>query len=188
MLQIRKATASDFDRITEIYRHAREFMFQTGNPNQWGRIFPTREMVASDIENGRGHVIFDNAGIHGVFALLTGDDPTYSYIESGKWLNDEPYVTIHRIAGDGDVHGIFKCAANFCKSISKNVRVDTHADNKIMQRAVENEGFVKCGIIYVRNHSPRIAYQWTKMKDGEQTAKMILQNEKIKYPKKCIDN
>lgn len=179
MLSIRKADSLDFERIMEIYRHAQEFMISTGNPHQWGRIFPTREMIVDDLNNGRSHVIYDGAGIHGVFALFTGDDPTYNYIEGGKWLNDEPYVTIHRIAGDGELHGIFKTAADYCKSISQNVRVDTHADNKIMQRAALNEGFVKCGTIYVRDHSPRIAYQWTKMKDGEQAAKMILQNEGI---------
>ena len=161
MLNIRKAEKPDFERITEIYRSAREFMIKTGNPNQWGRTFPTREMITDDLNSGRGHVIYDDAGIHGVFALFTGEDPTYNYIEGGKWLNNNPYVTIHRIAGDGKAHGIFKCAADFCKSISHNVRVDTHADNKIMQRAVEKEGFIKCGIIYVRDRSPRIAYQWS---------------------------
>ena len=188
MLHVRKATASDFERIMEIYHHAREFMIKTGNPNQWGRIFPTREMIVDDLNNGRSHVIYDEAGIHGVFALFTGEDPTYSYIEGGKWLNNEPYVTIHRIAGDGKVRGIFKTAADYCKSISRNVRVDTHADNKIMQRAVEKERFVKCGIIYVRDHSPRIAYQWTKMKDGEQAAKMILQNEGIVFDEGYYDD
>ena len=160
MLHIRKATTVDFERIIEIYRHAREFMIRTGNPSQWGRIYPTREMIIDDIKNERCHVIFDDSGIHGVFALFRGEDPTYGYIESGEWLNDDVYVTIHRIASDGETHGIFKCAADYCKSISSSVRVDTHADNKIMQRAVLKEGFVKCGIIYVRDHSPRIAYQW----------------------------
>ncbi len=164
MLHIRKAAITDFDRITEIYHHAREFMIKTGNPSQWGRIYPTHEMMIDDIKNERCHVIFDDFGIHGVFALFYGDDPTYGYIEGGKWLNDEPYVTIHRIASDGEVRGVFKCAADFCKSISSSVRVDTHADNKIMQRAVEKEGFVKCGIVYVRDKSPRIAYQWTDSK------------------------
>ena len=163
MLHVRKAEPLDLERIMEIYRHAQEFIIKTGNPHQWGRTYPTREMIVDDLNNGRSHVIYNDNGIHGVFALFTGDNPTYSYIEDGKWLNNDPYVTIHRIAGDGAVRGVFKTAADFCKSISQNVRVDTHADNKIMQRAVENEGFVKCGIIYVRDHAPRIAYQWTKL-------------------------
>ena len=46
-------------------------------------------------------MIYDETGIHGVFALFEGAEPTYAHIEEGEWLNDEPYVTIHRLAGDG---------------------------------------------------------------------------------------
>ena len=52
-------------------------------------------------------MIYDETGIHGVFALFDGAEPTYAHIEEGEWLNDEPYVTIHRLAGDGRVHGLF---------------------------------------------------------------------------------
>jgi RimJ/RimL family protein N-acetyltransferase len=40
-----------------------------------------------------------------------------------------------------------------------NIRIDTHRDNAIMQHLLEKNGFVKCGIIYVEDGSPRIAYQ-----------------------------
>ena len=63
-------------------------------------------------------VIYDETGIHGVFALFDGAEPTYAHIEEGEWLNDEPYVTIHRLAGDGRVHGLFQCAAEHCKLLS----------------------------------------------------------------------
>ena len=106
-------------------------------------------------------VIYDETGIHGVFALFDGAEPTYAHIEEGEWLNDEPYVTIHRLAGDGRVHGLFQCAAEHCKLLSPNVRVDTHANNTTMQRLIEKSGFKKCGIIHVRDGSPRIAYHWT---------------------------
>lgn len=90
-----------------------------------------------------------------------GDKPTYQYIENGAWLNDAPYVTIHRIAGDGRTHGILRCAADYCKSISANVRIDTHENNTTMQRQIEKNGFKRCGTIYVEDGSPRIAYHWT---------------------------
>ena len=57
------------------------------------------------------------------------------------------------------MHGLFPCALNYCKKISLNIRVDTHADNKTMQRLIEKNGFIKCGIIYVKNGTARIAYQ-----------------------------
>ena len=54
-----------------------------------------------------------------MFALFEGEDPTYAYIEGGHWLNNAPYVTIHRLAGDGQMHGLFPCAVRYCQEISK---------------------------------------------------------------------
>ena len=149
MLSVRNGTDHDYNQIMTIYRYAQEFMIRSGNPDQWGHLFPTPELVKSDIRTG-------------VFALLEGEDPTYQYIEDGEWLNDEPYITIHRIAGDGQVHGIVKCASDYCKGILSNVRIDTHKNNLVMQKQIEKNGFKKCGTIYVADGTPRIAYQWTR--------------------------
>ena len=37
--------------------------------------------------------------------------------------------------------------------------MEVHADNKIMQHLLEENGFTKCGIIHVEDGTPRIAYQ-----------------------------
>lgn len=70
-------------------------------------------------------------------------------------------LTIHRLAGDGQVHGLFRCTASYCKAIAQNIRIDTHANNKTMQHLIEADGFTRCGIIYIADGTPRIAYQWT---------------------------
>ena len=75
------------------------------------------------------------------------------------WLNDEEYGTIHRIASNGSVKGIFESCLKYCESIVDNIRIDTHHNNFIMQYLIEKNGFTKCGIIFVRDGSPRIAYQ-----------------------------
>ncbi len=106
-------------------------------------------------------------GPHGVFALFSGEEPTYQNIENGKWINDDEYVTVHRIASDGKVRGIFKCAIDYCKSISDNIRIDTHKSNIVMQKLINQNDFTKCGIIHVADGSPRIAYQWQKKKNSE---------------------
>ncbi len=161
MLHIRPATIEDLDTIMAIYRIAQDFMIETGNPNQWRHEHPARELILEDIRRGICHVICDDTGIHGIFALCRGEDPTYRKIEDGAWLNDWPYVTIHRIAGDRKVHGIFTCAMDYCKNITGNIRIDTHEDNKVMQHVLSKHGFSRCGIIYLLNGQPRIAYQWT---------------------------
>ena len=157
MYQIRKAKMDDLTRILEIYAYAREFMVKTGNPNQWRRTNPPRETLESDISAGNLYVVEEN-GIHGVFAYFTEPDPTYSYIEDGAWLYDSPYGTIHRVAGDGS-GGIFSAVMRFAEGRNPHVRIDTHHDNKVMQHVLERNDFQKCGIIYLANGEPRIAYE-----------------------------
>ena len=164
IMQIRKATIDDLDVIMSIYRAAQDFMIESGNPNQWGHFYPSEDLVREDISKGISYVICDRDNPHGVFVLIDGLEPTYQYIENGSWINEEPYITLHRIASDGKLHGIFKSAIDYSKSISDNIRIDTHSNNVIMQKQIEKNGFRKCGTIYVRDGSPRIAYQWTKEK------------------------
>ena len=161
-MYIQKARIEDLDKIMGIYRIAQDYMIESGNPNQWGHTYPSEDLIKGDIENEVCYLIFDDDSFHGVFALFDGIEPTYEYIEDGEWLNDEEYVTLHRIASDGKVHGIFRCAIEYCKSISDNIRIDTHNSNETMQKLIEKNGFVKCGTIYVRDGSPRIAYQWCR--------------------------
>jgi hypothetical protein len=161
MMHIRKAEIDDLAEIMKIYGIAQDFMIKSGNPTQWGRSYPGQDLIKEDIENEVCHLICDGETPHGVFALFRGDEPTYQYIEGGEWLNDEAYVTVHRIASDGKVRGVFKCAIDHCKAVSDNIRIDTHKSNKIMQKLIEKNGFQRCGTIYVRN-APRIAYQWCK--------------------------
>ena len=161
-MHIRKAQKDDLNTIMEIYGIAQDFMIASGNPTQWGHNYPTEELIISDIDNEICYLVCDNDTPHGVFALFRGKEPTYSYIENGEWLNDDEYVTVHRIASDGKVKGVFNCVIDYCKGICDNIRIDTHHDNIIMQKLIEKNGFDKCGIIYVADGSPRIAYQYTK--------------------------
>ncbi len=162
IMNIRKAAIDDLTEIMDIYRIAQDYMIESGNPAQWGHFYPQEELIREDISKGRCYLICDDDTPHGVFALFDGLEPTYQYIENGEWLNDNPYITLHRIASDGKVHGIFKCAITYCKGISDDIRIDTHDKNRIMQRQIEKQGFKKCGTIYVSDGSARIAYQWSK--------------------------
>lgn len=161
-MRVRTATGTDLVRILEIYAYAREYMASAGNPNQWINGYPKKEVLESDIEKGHLFIIEDEdeCCIHGVFAFIIGDDPTYDLIENGSWLSDDLYGTIHRIAGDGKVRGLLGICLEFCKTKTGNIRIDTHHDNKVMQHLILKHGFKECGIIYTDDGSPRIAYQW----------------------------
>ena len=159
-MEIRKASRDDLAAIMEIYHHAQDMMIATGNASQWGHSYPTEDIIKVDIDSGCCHVICENDEVHAVFAIITDGEPDYDVIENGSWLNDNPYIAIHRVASDGKMHGIVTKIMDHCKGLSSDIRIDTHHDNKIMQGQIERNGFVKCGVIYVRDGSPRIAYHW----------------------------
>lgn len=162
-MNIRRATSVDFEPIMSIYKDAQQFMIQSGNPTQWGTEYPSPALIQEDIESGVSYVVFDESGVvRGVCALTEGPDITYQLIEEGEWLNEEPYVVIHRIASDASAKGIVRAVVDYCKEHYENIRIDTHADNRVMQKQILKNGFMKCGIVYVADGSSRIAYQWSK--------------------------
>lgn len=159
---IRTAEHSDLNRIMEIYRIARDFMKQNGNETQWGSANPPLEVIENDILNRQLFVYVEGDIIHGVFAFIIGDDPTYAIIDNGAWLNSAPYGAIHRVASSGAVKGVFSKCLDYCKKLIDNIRIDTHENNTVMQHLLSKHGFIKCGTIYLRSGSPRIAYQYLK--------------------------
>ena len=157
--EIVTAKEADLPRILEIYDIAKAYMRANGNPNQWNGAYPDPETLRTDIEKQRLYVYKKDGRIHGVFMLLLEEEPTYAYIEGGSWREETPYGTIHRLAGDGEVKGLFaKCVA-FCEKKVPYLRADTHFDNHTMQHLLEKNGFERRGIIYLKNGDPRIAYQ-----------------------------
>ena len=45
------------------------------------------------------------------------------------------------------------------KESGGDLRIDTHRDNIPMQKLLEKNGFVQCGIIHLSNGDERIAYE-----------------------------
>lgn len=154
---IRLAVETDLPRILELYAGARAFMASRGNPDQWGTTHPPRERLEEDIAQKQLYVVEHEQVIHGAFALIMGEDPTYGQIFGGSWHWDRPYGTIHRVASDGS-GGIFHACVDYCSQRIPYLRVDTHERNLPMQRAIQREGFQKCGIIYIADGTPRIAF------------------------------
>lgn len=62
----------------------------------------------------------------------------------GKGLASIIMKNIEKMCLDRDVHSI---------------RIDTHEDNKSMQRLIDKNGFKYCGIFYLADGSKRLAYE-----------------------------
>ena len=159
-ITIRQANTADIGAILSVYDSARRFMRANGNFSQWAGGYPAREDVLGDIMSGNGYIGETPDGeIVMAFAFIIGKDPTYSTIMDGAWLNDRPYGTIHRIGTNGRRSGMLKACVDFCSAFTDNLRLDTHADNRPMLEAVNRLGFQRCGIIFCRDGTPRIAFQ-----------------------------
>ncbi len=163
-MKLRKTGKQDIVQIMSIINEAKEYL-QSQNVNQWQDGYPNEETIESDIELSRSFVVEDEGEIIATAMLEVADDPTYQIIE-GEWLNDQPYLVVHRIAVAE------KCKA---KGVAKfiideaiklfdptDIRMDTHEKNISMQRFLNKYGFKYCGIIYLENKDTRMAYHFTR--------------------------
>ena len=161
MVTVKKATSNDLNEVMRVIEQARAIMRANGNLTQWINGYPASELILNDIENENGYVILNNNVIEGYFALIIGTDPepTYKAIESGNWLNKEPYGVIHRLASTGKIKGIAKACFDYAFTLINNIKVDTHSNNLPMKHFFQKYGFTYCGTIYVADGSPRDAFQ-----------------------------
>jgi len=155
---IRKTTLHDLPEVCGIYEQARDFMRASGNPNQWKDRDPSREVIERDIRKEASYVCVSDDAIVAVFYFNIEREPTYEKID-GKWLNDDPYGVVHRVARTGDAHGAGAFCLNWCLGKFSNIRIDTHRDNAPMRRLLDSYGFTYCGIIWLANGDERMAFQ-----------------------------
>ncbi|MBR2263052.1 MAG: GNAT family N-acetyltransferase [Firmicutes bacterium] len=151
--------------MLRIYDKARGFMVSAGNERQWGAAYhngvawPPASVLEQDIAAEKSFVCQYGSRVVGTFYLTEGPDPTYAVID-GAWISDAPYSVVHRIATDGSVRGIGAYCVQWALKRTGHLRIDTHGDNKPMQRLMEKLGFTYCGIIHVEeDDDPRMAYE-----------------------------
>ena len=119
--------------------------------------------MVRDIEGGCSYCVLNAENkVVGTFVAVEGEDLTYREIWDGAWLNDEPYVTIHRLASDGSEKGMAEACLQWCMARWDNIRADTHRDNQVLLHILPKYGFRRCGIIHVADGSERIAFQWLR--------------------------
>lgn len=146
--------------IMQVMEAARQTMRSSGNVNQWKDGYPSEAVIMGDLEKGAGYVMEEEREIVAYFAFLPSPEPTYDIIYDGEWLDDKrPYHVVHRMASYPHVHHVFLRIMDFCFKIDRNVRIDTHRDNTIMQHNILKKGFAFCGIIRLASGDERLAYQ-----------------------------
>ena len=141
-MEIRKATMQDLDQIMQIYENAKVFMRANGNKEQWEDGYPSRELIEQDLDDM--YLCIADGQIACVFYYAEEEDEDYREI-NGKWLNEETYAVVHRVASTGTVKGAAVYCLEWAYSQVPNIRMDTYRDNIPMQKLLEKCGFQYCG-------------------------------------------
>ncbi len=164
-MQIRQSNKNDISAIMHIINQAQE-SFKLAGINQWQNNYPNETSILKDIELDESFVVLDNELIIGTFALSYRNESTYDIIYDGKWLSNNPYAVIHRIAIENSYKGkgvssyVFNEVEKWC--LAKNIhsiKIDTHSDNQSMRKLLIKNGFSYCGIIYLLDGNKRLAYE-----------------------------
>lgn len=168
---LKKSTEEDLPAILEIIHSAIAYLHEQGI-DQWQHGYPADEDLAKDIKDGINYVLVTDGQIAGTATIHQGIDPNYLKIDDGEWVNgsEAHYAAIHRVAISNQFRGqhLSEKLVSSLITVSrvlgyKDIRIDTHPDNKAMQHVITSNGFTKRGIIHMRenNHpwTARYAYQ-----------------------------
>lgn len=163
---MRPGTKQDIPNIMSIIADARAFL-ASQHIDQWQGSYPDQAAVEQDLQAKTNRLLIVDGTVAGIASLIPGPDPFYVRIDGGSWHGDLDYMAIHRFAVSSKVRGQnlsrFFMSNLITEAYSRgyrDVRVDTHAANKIMQAVVGGNGFVYRGVVYLDEPVPeRNAYQ-----------------------------
>ena len=161
-MKLRKTTTNDLKDVMTIINQAKAY-FKDQGINQWQDGYPNEISIINDISQHEAYVLEDNGEIVATAMISKETEPNYNYIE-GKWLQEGPYLVVHRIAIRNDQKGkglssIILDEALKLFDTQTSIRMDTHDDNLSMQRFLTKYGFTYCGTIYLENKETRRAYE-----------------------------
>jgi hypothetical protein len=103
---------------------------------------------------GYAYVLTDNEVIVACAAIVFGAEPAYTDIK-GKWLTNDDYAIVHRVAvsnvakGKGIATLLFKMIEDLCLQHNVfSIRVDTNFDNIPMLKIMDKLNYTLCGEIF----------------------------------------
>ena len=154
---LRKAAFPELPVIWNILLQAIEQRKQDGS-DQWQNGYPNEQTVYDDIAKGYAYVLVDDNVIIAYAAIIFGEEPAYNDIK-GKWLTNDAYVTVHRVATSNAVKRkgvatqLFKLIEDLCvEQKMHSIKVDTNFDNVPMLKILNKLSYIYCGEIFLTAH------------------------------------
>lgn len=164
-MNFRKSIKSDVNNIMHIIKQAQDY-FKENKIDQWQNNYPNNETIENDINKNESYILEEDGVLFATAAISFNEERTYDVIYDGNWLSNDKYAVVHRIAVSSNYKGrgvsgeLFKDLEKICKDNNvSSIKIDTHKDNKSMQRFLEKSGFKYCGVILLSDESERIAFE-----------------------------
>jgi len=154
-IKTRLAQAADIDAITAIFNAGRAYLKAQGVVQWQCAKAPNRAKAERDVHAGYGYVLIIDEKIAGYAALVPGypGPDIFPKLLEGAWDERHPhYIAIHSVAlaeatrGRGLGLPFLNAMVEQAKALGyKDIRIDTHPDNQIMQTVSQNAGFTRKG-------------------------------------------
>ena len=157
----RRAEPADVPGIMGIVAQAQRYLRESG-VDQWQDGYPTEPVLYRDMDYGQGWVFEHEGELAGYCCISMRHEPSYDVID-GAWLTEgDNYAVVHRAMISDKYRGtrlardMFSLAFDLAAGLGKaSVRVDTHRDNRAMNRLAEQKlGFTYCGEVDVSLMDP----------------------------------
>lgn len=147
----RQGTNEDLARLLEMAERAKAY-FKAAGIDQWQRGEPSAQSLRAAIQAGRLYVLaLEDGRPAAMITLAPGPEDNYEAVRD-CWPDQKPYIAFHRVCvspefkGRGIAAQLFAASEARCRGLGyESVRVDTHPDNRSMQRALEKSGYRLCG-------------------------------------------
>lgn len=104
-LNFRKTVKADIDNVMVVIKQAQDYFKEQGI-NQWQNNYPNSDTINNDIVNGHSYVLLKDDNIVATVAVSFDGESTYNNIYDGKWITNDKYAVIHRIAVDNTFKGL----------------------------------------------------------------------------------
>lgn len=164
-MEFRKTSVNDIKDVMKIIKEAQNY-FKDAGIDQWQNNYPNEDTIMNDIKNDYSYVLVKDGEVVATAATSFDGEKTYERIYEGQWLTEDKYSWIHRIAVTSQLKGL-GLSSEIIKNVEKmakdnevySIKIDTHEDNKSMQRLLTKNNFKRCGTIYLEDNSKRVAFE-----------------------------
>lgn len=167
-IYLRRTYMRDLPAINRIIKDAKDALKAAGSP-QWQDGHPNQRTIINDITHHLSWALVVDEEVVGVATLLPGPERSYQSLQGGTWNDDDnPYLTIHRVAINSQYRGQHLSTFLFSNLLTigqergyTNFRIDTHRLNKAMQAVAQKFDFQYRGTVQVDDQidPARLAYE-----------------------------